>query len=66
MKLLTKILYETLKNYIRVFNSRDSSSYLQKNFGELDEINLIFLNCYLDKNQTIQLFDKFIASDGTN
>ena len=63
---ISVILYETLKNYIRVFNSRDSSSYLQKNFGELDEINLIFLNCYLDKNQTIQLFDKFIASDGTN
>ena len=63
---ISLILYETLKNYIRVFNSRDSSSYLQKNFGELDEINLIFLNCYLDKNQTIQLFDKFIASDGTN
>lgn len=63
---ISVILYETLKNYIRVFNTRDSSSYLQKNFGELDEINLIFLNCYLDKNQTIQLFDKFIASDGTN
>ena len=63
---ISLILYETLKNYIRVFNTRDSSSYLQKNFGELDEINLIFLNCYLDKNQTIQLFDKFIASDGTN
>ena len=63
---ISVILYETLKNYIRVFNSRDSSSYLQKNFGELDEINLVFLNCYLDKNQTIQLFDKFIASDGTN
>ena len=63
---ISVILYETLKNYIRVFNSRNSSSYLQKNFGELDEINLIFLNCYLDKNQTIQLFDKFIASDGTN
>ena len=63
---ISVILYETLKNYIRVFKTRDSSSYLQKNFGELDEINLIFLNCYLDKNQTIQLFDKFIASDGTN
>ncbi len=63
---ISVILYETLKNYIRVFNTRDSSSYLQKNFGELDQINLIFLNCYLDKNQTIQLFDKFIASDGTN
>ena len=63
---ISVILYETLKNYIRVFNTRDSSSYLQKNFGELDEINLIFLNCYLDKNQTIQLFDKFIASDGIN
>ena len=63
---ISLILYETLKNYIRVFNTRNSSSYLQKNFGELDEINLIFLNCYLDKNQTIQLFDKFIASDGTN
>ena len=63
---ISVILYETLKNYIRVFNTRDSSSYLQKNFGELDEINLVFLNCYLDKNQTIQLFDKFIASDGTN
>ena len=63
---ISVILYETLKNYIRVFNSRNSSSYLQKNFGELDEINLIFLNCYLDKNQTIQFFDKFIASDGTN
>ncbi len=63
---ISVILYETLKNYIRVFNTRDSSSYLQKNFGELDEINLIFLNCYLNKNQTIQLFDKFIASDGTN
>ncbi len=63
---ISLILYETLKNYIRVFKTRDSSSYLQKNFGELDEINLIFLNCYLDKNQTIQLFDKFIASDGTN
>ena len=63
---ISVILYETLKNYIRVFNTRDSSSYLQKNFGELDEINLIFLNCYLDKNQTIQLFDKFIDSDGTN
>ena len=63
---ISVILYETLKNYIRVFNTRDSSSYLQKNFGELDEINLIFLNCYLDKNKTIQLFDKFIASDGTN
>ena len=63
---ISVILYETLKNYIRVFNSRNSSSYLQKNFGELDEINLIFLNCYLDKNQTIQLFEKFIASDGTN
>ena len=63
---ISLILYETLKNYIRVFNTRNSSSYLQKNFGELDEINLIFLNCYLDKNKTIQLFDKFIASDGTN
>ena len=63
---ISLILYETLKNYIRVFKTRDSSSYLQKNFGELDEINLIFLNCYLDKNLTIQLFDKFIASDGTN
>ena len=63
---ISLILYETLKNYIRVFKTRDSSSYLQKNFGELDEINLIFLNCYLNKNQTIQLFDKFIASDGTN
>ncbi len=63
---ISVILYETLKNYIRVFNTRDTSSYLQKNFGELDEINLIFLNCYLNKNQTIQLFDKFIASDGTN
>ncbi len=63
---ISLILYETLKNYIRVFKTRDSSSYLQKNFGELDEINLIFLNCYLNKNLTIQLFDKFIASDGTN
>lgn len=60
------IIYEILKNYLEVFNSKNVNTYTSNKFGELDSINLAFVNCYLSKKETKELFTNYIKTDGMN
>tara|TARA_B100000989_G_scaffold185999_1_gene139949 strand:- start:8210 stop:9880 length:1671 start_codon:yes stop_codon:yes gene_type:complete len=60
------ILFETLNNYINVFNAKDIKVYKNNKFGEIDNINYAFMNCYLNNNKTEQLFTNYINSDSKN
>ncbi len=60
------ILSKVLKNYLKVFKSKDIESYKNNNFAELDEISLAFLSCYFDLKNTDKRFEEFIEYDGSS
>ena len=54
------IIYESLKNYVYLFENR-KRSINKRNFGNLNLINEIFENCYLDANETEKSYIKLLS-----
>ena len=54
------IIYESLKNYVYLFENR-KRSINKRNFGNLNLINEIFENCYLDTNETEKSYIKLLS-----
>ena len=58
------IIYETLKDYIELFQSKKINYENKKKYGKLSLINNAFQNCYLDSNKTKPLLINLINSNG--
>ena len=58
------IIYETLKDYIELFQSKKINYENKEKYGKLSLINNAFQNCYLDSNKTKPLLINLINSNG--
>ena len=59
------IIYETLKNYIELFQNKKINYKNNNKYGRLSQITNAFQNCYLDTNKTKPLFINLVnANEG--
>ncbi len=59
------IIYETLKNYIELFQNKKINYKNNNKYGRLSQITNAFQNCYLDTDKTKSLFINLVnANEG--
>ena len=57
------IIYETLKSYKNLFETKKIDNNVEQNFGKLSLINEAFQNCYLENSRAKSNFLNLINSD---